>query len=220
MAQIKVLVVDDHPVLRKGVRSLLAADSQYTVVAEAGDGVEALKCVSTHKPDLIVMDINMPELGGILVTERITKDFPDIKVIILSMYEDRQSAVDAFRAGAKGYVLKGGDAGEILLAADKVMSGLKYLSPPLADEITRDFVEIIRGEQAMEPFESLSLREREVLKLVAEGCTTKDIAEKLCLSPTTIKSYRNNVMKKLKVNDTVGLVKVAIQKRLVLLKKP
>ncbi len=220
MIQIKVLVVDDHPILRKGIRSLLSDDSKYAVVGEAGNGVEALKYVSALKPDLVVMDINMPELGGILTMERIIKDFPDTKVIILSMYEDRQSAVDAFRAGAMAYVLKGGDADEILLAADKVMSGLKYLSPPLADEITRDFVEIIRGEQAMEPFDSLSLREREVLKLVAEGCTTKEVADKLCLSPTTIKSYRNDIMKKLNVNDTVGLVKVAIQKKLVMLEKP
>jgi DNA-binding NarL/FixJ family response regulator len=146
MTQIKVLVADDHPVMRKGIISVLSGDSNYTVVGETGNGREALKGVAIHKPDLVIMDIKMPELGGILATERITKDFPDTKVIILSMYEDRQSAVDAFKAGAMAYILKGGDTEEILLAAKKVMSGLKYISPSLADEITRDFVDIIRGE--------------------------------------------------------------------------
>jgi two-component system response regulator NreC len=220
MTQIKVLVADDHPVMRKGIISVLSNDSNYTVVGETGNGFEALKGVAVHKPDLVIMDIKMPELGGILATERITKDFPDTKVIILSMYEDRQSAVDAFKAGAMAYILKGGDTEEILLAAKKVMSGLKYISPSLADEITRDFVDIIRGERVLDPFDSLSLREKEVLKLVAESCTTKEVAEKLFLSASTVKSYRVNLMKKLRVNDTASLVKVAVINRLIKLEKP
>lgn len=220
MTKIKVFVADDHPIMRKGIKSVLSEESNYTVVGEAGNGFETLKGVSAHKPDLVIMDTNMPELGGILAIERITKDFPETKVIILSMYEDRQSAVDAFKAGAMAYILKSGDTVEILLAAKKVMSGLKYVGPALVDEITRDFVDIIQGEQALDPFNSLSLREKEVLKFTAEGCTTKKIAEKLYLSVSTVKSYRINLMKKLRVKDTASLIMVAVLNRLIKLEKP
>jgi two-component system response regulator NreC len=158
----------------------------------------------------------MPELDGILVTMRITKEFPDIKVIIFSMHRDRQYAVDAFKAGARGYILKGGDSSEILLAVKQVLSGQIYVSPPLADEILSDFVNILKGDQeTLDPFDSLTLREREVLKLIAEGNTNKKVAEKLFLAESTIKSYRANIMMKLKVHDTAGLVKLAVHKGLI-----
>ncbi len=215
MKQVRIFIADDHPIVRNGIKSIFSSNSSYTVVGEADDGLKALQGVSIHRPDIVILDITMPELDGILVTERIAREYPDTKVIILSMHQDRQYAVDAFRAGARAYILKGGDADEILLAVKKVMAGLIYASPPLADEIMIDFVDIIKGEQSPDPFGSLSLREREVLKLIAEGNTNRQVAEKLFLSVSTIKSYRVNIMKKLKVNDTAGLVKAAVLNKLV-----
>ena len=216
MALVKIFIADDHPIVRDGIKAILSADNNYVVVGDAENGPEALHGISTHNPDLVLMDISMPEIDGILVTRRITKEFPDIKVIILSMHKDRQYAVDAFKAGAKGYILKGRDSNEILLAIKRVMSGLIYVSPPLADEILSDFVSIIKGEkESLDPFESLSIRESEVLKLVAEGHTNKKVAEILFLAESTIKSYRANIMLKLDVHDTAGLVKLAVQKGLI-----
>lgn len=213
---VDIFIADDHPIVRDGITAILSAEKSYTVVGVAENGTEALNGIAEHNPDLVLMDISMPELDGILVTRRITKEFPNIKVIILSMHKGRQYAVDAFRAGARGYILKGRDSNEILLAVKRVMSGLIYVSPPLADEILSDFVNIIKGEQdTLDPFKSLTLRESEVLKLIAEGYTSKKIAGKLFLAESTIKSYRANIMSKLDVHDTAGLVKLAIHKGLV-----
>lgn len=213
---VDIFIADDHPIVRDGITAILSAEKSYTVVGVAENGTEALNGIAEHNPDLVLMDISMPELDGILVTRRITKEFPDIKVIILSMHKGRQYAVDAFRAGARGYILKGRDSNEILLAVKRVMSGLIYVSPPLADEILSDFVNIIKGEQdTLDPFKSLTLRESEVLKLIADGYTNKKIAGKLFLAESTIKSYRANIMSKLDVHDTAGLVKLAIHKGLV-----
>ena len=215
MTKTSIFIADDHPIVMDGVKSILSGNNNYNIVGEAETGPKALHGITSLAPDLVVMDISMPELDGILVTERVTKEFPNIKVIILSMHKGRQYAVDAFRAGAKGYILKGRDSDEILMAVNKVASGQIYVSPPLADEIMSDFANILAGEQPLDPFGSMSLREKEVVKLVTEGCTSKEIAEKLYLSISTIKTYRSNIMKKLKVKDTAGLIKLALQKGLI-----
>lgn len=215
MVQKKIFIADDHPIVRDGVRAVLTAAKKYVVVGEAENGPEALKGINAHRPDLVLMDISMPELDGILVTERVMKDLPETKVIMLSMFNDRQYAINAFRAGARGYILKGRDSNEILEAVEQVLSGHIYVSPPLAGEIMSDFMNIVKGEQSIDPVVSLSIREREVIKLVAEGCTSKQVAEKLCLAESTIKTYRTNIMKKLKVKETAGLIKFAVQKGLV-----
>jgi DNA-binding NarL/FixJ family response regulator len=215
MIRTSIFIADDHPIVRDGVKSILSGNNNYNVIGEAETGPKTLHGITNLAPDLVIMDISMPELDGILVTERVTKEFPDIKVIMLSMHKERQYAINAFRAGAKGYILKGRDSNEILIAVNKVASNQIYVSPPLADEIMSDFANIVSGEQFMDPFGSMSLREKEVVKLVTEGCTSKEIAEKLYLSISTIKTYRSNIMRKLKVKDTAGLIKLAIQKGLV-----
>ncbi len=218
MNKLKVFIADDHSIVRSGVKGLFSGSAKYEVVGEAGDGLAALAGIGQHHPDIVIIDITMPELDGLLVTERIVKDYPGIKVIVFSMHQELQYAVDAMRVGAKAYILKGGDSGEILLAVDRVARGQIYISSPLSDQIMSDFVGIIRGEQALDSSEALTLREKEVLKLIAEGYTNKEIAVKLFLSVSTIKSYRVNLMRKLKVNDTASLVRIAMQQGLVIIK--
>lgn len=215
MKQIKIFVADDHPIVRNGIKSIFADEEGYSIVGEADDGLKAFQGVSAEQPDVAILDISMPELDGILVTERIKKEFPYIKVIVLSMHQSCQYAVDAFRAGASGYILKGGEVDEVLLAVRNVMAGQIYVSPPLVNEIMSDFLGIIKGEQSLDPINSLTLREKEVLQLIAEGHTTKRVAAKLFLSASTIKSYRVKIMKKLKVNDTAGLIKAALKNGLI-----
>ncbi|VAV85185.1 Two-component transcriptional response regulator, LuxR family [hydrothermal vent metagenome] len=218
MNKLKVFIADDHSIVRSGVKGLFSESVKYEVVGEAGDGLAALAGIGQHHPDIVIIDITMPELDGLLVTERIVKDYPGIKVIVFSMHQELQYAVDALRAGAKAYILKGGASDEILLAVDRVAGGQVYISSPLSEQIMSDFVGIIRGEQALDSSEALTLREKEVLKLIAEGSTNKEVAAKLFLSVSTIKSYRVNIMRKLKVNDTASLVRVALQQGLVILK--
>jgi len=216
--KLRLFIADDHSIVRSGVKGLFADSKKYEVVGEADDGLKALAGIGEYRPDIVIIDVTMPGLDGLLVTERVVKDYPGIKIMVLSMHQELQYAVDAMRAGAKAYILKGGDSDEILLAVDKVASGQIYISSPLSDQIMSDFVGIIRGEQKLDPAESLTLREKEVLTLIAEGSTNKEVAAKLFLSVSTIKSYRVNIMRKLKVNDTAGLVKAALRQGLIALK--
>jgi len=216
--KVKVFIADDHSIVRSGVKGLFSGSAKYEVVGEAGDGLAALAGIGEYRPDIVLIDITMPELDGLLVTERVVKDYPGVKVIVFSMHQELQYAVDALRAGARGYILKGGDSGEILLAVDRVVGGHVYISSPLSEQIMSDFVGIIRGEQALDNSEALTLREKEVLTLISEGSSNKEAAAKLFLSVSTIKSYRVNIMRKLKVHDTASLVRVALQQGLVILK--
>lgn len=213
--QKKVFIADDHPVLRNGIKSIFSGKPDFLIIGEAENGAEALKGISMLKPDLVIMDITMPDLNGITATKRITEEFPDIKVIILSMHSDIYHAIDAFRAGAMAYVLKDSGPEELLHAAERVSQGSKYASPAVAEELLNDFVDVIKKEQSQDPFDSLSQREREILKLIADGSTSKEIAGKLFISISTVKSHRNHIMKKLKVNDMAALIKVAIRKGII-----
>ncbi|MBI5643439.1 MAG: response regulator transcription factor [Deltaproteobacteria bacterium] len=215
MKKIRVFIADDHPVLRNGIKSIFSALPDYIVAGEADNGVSALKEISSVKPDLIIMDITMPDLDGIVATRRVTEEFPETKVIILSMHADVFHAIDAFRAGAMAYVLKDSAPSELLMAVEKVMKGSKYASPAVSEELFNDFVDIIKKEQSQDPFDTLSQREKEILKLIADGSTSKEIADKLFISVSTVKSHRNNIMKKLKVSDMANLIKIAIRKGIV-----
>ena len=215
MEKIKIYIADDYPVLRDGIKAVFASQPDFSVVGEAGDGIEALEGIAKLKPDIVIMDITMPRLNGITATKRIAEEHPDIKVIILSMHTDIHNAIDAFRAGARGYVLKDSPPEDILDAVRKVSGGAKYASPVVAEGLLDGFVEIIKKNQTDDPFDSLSQREREVLRMIADGATSKEVAEKLFVSVSTIKSHRNSIMKKLRVNDMAGLIKIAIRKGVV-----
>lgn len=214
MKKIRVFIADDHPVFRNGIKSVLSG-SDYDVIGEADNGNTALKAISVLKPDIAILDITMPDLDGIAVTRRVVEEVPATRVIILSMHADLNHPIDAFRAGALGYVLKDSDPGELLKAVEKVSAGGKYASPAVTEELLNDFVDVIKKEQSNDPFDTLSGREKEILKHIADGSTSKEIAGKLFISLATVKSHRNNIMKKLKVNDMASLIKTAIRKGIV-----
>lgn len=214
MKKIRIFIADDHPVFRNGIKSVLSG-SDYDVIGEADNGNTALKAISVLKPDIAILDITMPDLDGIAVTRRVVEEVPATRVIILSMHADLNHPIDAFRAGALGYVLKDSDPGELLKAVEKVSSGGKYASPAVTEELLNDFVDVIKKEQSNDPFDTLSGREKEILKHIADGSTSKEIAGKLFISLATVKSHRNNIMKKLKVNDMASLIKTAIKKGIV-----
>ncbi len=213
MGEVKIFLVDDHPLLRKGLRVLLK-NSGYAVVGEADNGLEALERVGNTQADLVLMDIAMPLIDGIETTRRLKMESPEIRVLIFSALTDSQHAVEAFRAGAMGYVLKGSDPDEVLIAIERVMKGHRFTSPEIAENMLGDFVEMVRREPGKDRRDPLSGREKEVLTLIAEGDTNKDIASKLFISVSTVKTHRVNMMKKLKIKDTAGLVKTAIRKGL------
>lgn len=213
MKKTNIFIADDHPVIRDGIRSVFSGTNEFKVVGEAGSGIEALEGISTLKPDLVLMDITMPELDGIAVTKRVVDGFPEIKVIMLSMHADPFRAIEAFRAGASGYVLKDSAPEEILKAAHKVLKGLKYASPAVSEGLLNDFVEKIKKEEG--PADTLTEREKEIIRLIAGGATSNEIGRKLFISTSTVKSHRNKIMKKLGINDMASLIKIAIQKGIV-----
>ncbi|MBI5588318.1 MAG: response regulator transcription factor [Deltaproteobacteria bacterium] len=216
MKKTTVFIADDHPILREGIKAAFSQRSDYAIVGEADNGVEALKSITSLKPDIIILDITMPGLNGIAATKRIIEEDPEAKVIILSVHMDPAYTIDAFRAGALAYVLKESAPDDLLKAADKVKAGLKFASPAVADGLLNGVVDIIKRDKGgHDPYDSLSQREREILKLIADGATSKEVAEKLFISVSTVKSHRNNIMKKLNVNEMASLVKIAIRKGIV-----
>lgn len=217
MSKTRIFIADDHPVLRDGIKAVLSKNPDYEVVGEAQTGAEAVRSVEALKPDIVIMDITMPDINGITVTKRITEEYPESRVIILSMHSDVYNAIDSFRAGALAYVLKDSASEELIKAVEKVKSGEKYISQAIAGELLNDYMEIIKRDQpaAQDPFDTLSAREREILKYIADGKTSKEIADKLFISVSTVKTHRNNLMKKLKVNDMASMIKAAIRKGIV-----
>ena len=214
MKKTTIFIADDLPVIRNGIKSVLPP-GEFDIVGEADNGAAALKGIAALKPDIAILDITMPGLDGISATKRISEDFPDTRVIILSMHADISRPIEAFRAGALGYVLKDSDPRELLSAVEKVRAGSKYASPAVTEDLLNDFVDVIKKDQGQDPFDTLSQREKEILKHIADGSTSREIAEKLFISLATVKSHRNNIMKKLKVHDMASLIKTAIRKGIV-----
>ncbi len=212
MGKVTILIADDHPIIRSGLKNLFEDDGRFEVVAEADSGLTALSEVETHKPDIVIMDISMPGMDGIEATRRIRKEFPDTKVIILSMHHEKQYAIDAFRAGASGYVLKGSDPKEVLESVRRVLDDGLYASPTVADRLLYSIVDLIKKEQVTEPYDTLTDREREIFGLIADGEKNREIAERLCISVHTVKTHRVNIMNKLDVHDMAGLMRIAIKK--------
>jgi RNA polymerase sigma factor (sigma-70 family) len=209
MEKVRILVADDHPIVRDGLKAIISDVSKYLVIGEASDGAEVCDKVLELKPDIVIMDIVMPRMDGILATEYIRRSSPKTKVIILSVHKDREYALRAFRAGAEGYVLKELVSGVLLTAISSVISGKRYACPAIAEHMIDEYMQKAVVD---DPFDSLSLRQKEVLKLVIEGKTNTEIAEILCVSLSTVKTHRNSLMKKLDVHDVASLTKLAIKK--------
>jgi DNA-binding NarL/FixJ family response regulator len=213
MRVISVLVADDHGIVREGLRRLLEAEEDVQVVCEAGDGREVLDQVEKHQPDVVVLDITMPRLGGLETLERIRSKHPGVKVILLSVHGDPPFIQSAISLGADGYVLKNGRASEVVTAIRAVTKGGSYFSPAVAREI----VEQLRAPKpaADEPFTLLSGREREVLHLIAEGLSAKEVASDLEISTKTVEAHRTSLMRKLGVRKATELVRYALRHGLI-----
>jgi two-component system, NarL family, response regulator NreC len=207
MMTIKVLLADDHSILRDGVAALLEAQQGIAVVAHAQDGREAVRKAAVHKPDVAVMDIVMPELDGIEATRELQRLSPTTRVVILSMYSTTEHIFRALQAGAKGYLLKESAGAELVAAVRSVHAGRRFLSQKITESVVDDY---IRQHVPTDPLGTLSRREHQILQLVASGKSTADIATTLFLSPKTVDTYRSRLMQKLEIDNVAGLVKFAI----------
>jgi two-component system, NarL family, response regulator NreC len=210
---IKVLIADDHQIVREGLRSMLEKEPGIKVVGEAEDGRKTLRLARELTPDVIIMDVAMPDLNGVEATRQIVAEFPAIKVIALSMHDDRRFVLNMIKAGAKGYLLKDSAFKDLAKAIRMVLANKTYLSSEIADIVVKDYVATSTSEEAS-AFNQLSPREREVLQLIAEGKTTNQTAEHLHISIKTVETHRAQLMAKLKVKGVAELTKYAIREGL------
>jgi DNA-binding NarL/FixJ family response regulator len=211
---IKIFLADDHAVVRDGLRSLLETQAEITVVGEAADGRETIRQVKRLRPDVVIMDIAMPELNGIEATQQIRRSCPATRVVILSMHANKEHIFRALQAGANGFVMKESAGKEVVDAVISVHSGHPYLSRWISETMIEDYVYRRKAAQDKSPLESLSPREREILQLVVEGTTSAKIGEILYLSPKTVETYRSRLMQKLGLKSIPDLVKFAIHQGL------
>jgi len=210
---ISVLIADDHSVVREGLRRVLEEEDDISVCAEAADGEEVLQKIPEHRPDLVILDIAMPKLSGLETLERVKSKHPDVKAVLLSFRADPPLIRSAVSLGADGYLLKNARKEEILAAVREVMGGGCYFSPPVAREIVDQLRE--PGRKGSEPFAQLSPREREVLRLIAEGLAAKEIATQLSISTKTVEAHRTSLMRKLGVKKATELVRYALRHGLI-----
>jgi len=207
---ISVLLADDHALVCEGLRLILEKQKDIVVVGVAADGREAVRLVGKLHPDVAILDISMPEMNGVEAARHLAKHCPRTRTVILSMHSTTEHISRALAAGACGYVLKDSAGSEVVAAVRAAAAGRRYVSPKVADRVLQDYAQIQRGGGKASPIESLSFREREVLQLVVEGKSSKEIAEVIHLSPKTVESYRSRLMGKLGVKDVASLVKFAI----------
>jgi two-component system response regulator NreC len=211
---IKILLADDHKIIREGLRSMIEKESDMSIVAEAGNGRSAVKLVRELSPDVVVMDISMPDLNGIESTRQILDNNPDIKVVALSMHSDKRYVVNMLKAGAKGYLLKDCAFDELIKAIRTVLAGHICLSPTIDDLVIEDYIQQVARDNSWD-HEELSSRELEVIQLLAEGNTTKQIGKELNISIKTVETHRVRIMKKLKINTMADLTKYAIREGMI-----
>lgn len=217
MSDIKVILADDHTLVRAGIKSLLQSIKGVEVIGEADNGRAALKLIEQTPPDIVLLDIAMSELNGLDTAARVSKEFPEVKIMILSMHASEEYVLQALRAGASGYLLKESAPNELEIALRAVARGETYLSPVISRHVVDDYLRRVgsnsSNEKFNEPFphEHLTPRQREILQLIAEGNSTKEIAGKLNLSVKTVETHRMQMMERLNIRDVAGLVRYAIR---------
>ncbi|MEX2651647.1 MAG: response regulator transcription factor [Acidimicrobiia bacterium] len=216
---IRVVVVDDHTLMRQGLVGLLDEDPGLVVVGQAGDASSALDVIEEMRPDVVLMDVGLPGVSGLELTARVKRIVPDIRVLVLTMYEREDYLFQALQAGASGYVLKGADIQDLLTAVRTVARGETYVYQSLTGKLVADYLSRIEDGADRRDYDGLSRREREVLALIAEGLTTSQIADRLYVSPHTVQTHRDHVMTKLDLHSRVALTKYAIRKGLIELEK-
>jgi DNA-binding NarL/FixJ family response regulator len=217
MKKIKVIIVDDHTLVRDGIRSLLGLVADIEVVGEAANGKEALEKVKQLAADVVLMDLAMPVMSGLEATRRIRREFPGTKVLALTQYDDSEYVIPVIEAGARGFVSKMAAFSELASAIQAVYRGDSFLSPSAATALVEECQQKTAVEGEKDPYQQLSDREREVLKLVVEGHTAREIADILVVSPKTVEWYKTSLMNKLNIHNKTDLIKFAIRKALITL---
>jgi len=215
MGKLRLLLADDHALLRLGLKKILEERSEWQVIAEAGDGRTAVRQTLELSPDVVVLDIGMPLLNGIEVTRQIIRRLPSVGVLILSMHADEAYITQALRAGARGYLLKDSAGTELIRAVSAVAAGKSFFSPAVAKVMLDDYVQRLADKGIEDRYELLSEREREILQLVAEGHSSKGVAELLSISPATVETHRAHILQKLDVHSTAELVLYAVRRRII-----
>jgi DNA-binding NarL/FixJ family response regulator len=214
----KIIIVEDHRLFREGIIALLESNPEIEIVCEAEDGFQAINCARDHKADLMLLDLSMPKLGGISVIKEIKRQFPEIKILVLTIHKSDQYVLETFEAGAEGYCLKDAGRNELRMAIESVLAGNTYLSPGISEQVLEGYMEGRKRLKTKTVWDTVTQREREVLKLLAEGYQNKDIAELLHISVKTVEKHRANIIGKLDLHNTAALTAYAIEKGLVIKK--
>ena len=211
----RVVIAEDHAIIRDGLRSLLTKREDIEVVGEADDGLAAIRCIKKETPDLVILDINMPRMDGLSVIHEIKNELPQTKIIILTMFNEEEYIVETFKLGVEGYCLKSSSFEELKMAIDGVLSGKQFISPEISEKVMEGYLDSLKSVKKKSAWETLTQREREVLKLVGEGYKNKSIADYLCISIKTVEKHRANIMKKLDMHTAASLAAYAVEKGLV-----
>jgi two-component system response regulator NreC len=211
----RIIIADDHPLVRSGLRALLERDGEFKVVAEAADGYEAIELSMEHKPDLLLLDVGMPRVNGTDAAEHLSEKLPKTHIIIISMHSDEAYVLRALKAGARGYLLKASPEADVLAAARAVSSGHAYFSPAISRMLADDYVAEIRRRGVEDSYDLLSLREKEILQLLVSGKNNREIGELIHVSVATVETHRNSILKKLHLHSLPELILYAVRKGLV-----
>jgi len=212
MTKTRILLADDHRVVREGFRALLQSEPDFEIVGETGDGLEAVRLVEQQKPHVLVVDLMMPGLNGLEVARQVTHRSPRTRIVVLSMHANEAYVLEALKNGASAYVLKDASAAELVRAVREALAGRRYLSPPLSEPAIDSYIERAKSSDSLDLYDTLTNREREVLQLAAEGHTNGEIASRLFISPRTVETHRANVMRKLGLRSQTELVRYALQR--------
>jgi NarL family two-component system response regulator LiaR len=215
MQKIRVLVVDDHTVVRDGICALLALAGDIEVVGEAANGSEALKMVKELTPDVVLMDIAMPIMGGLEATRRISKEFPKTKILVLTQHDDKEYVFPVIESGASGFISKAGASSDLTQGIRSVYRGDSFLAPSVAKLLVQDYQRNTGERTKQDPYHQLTERERDILKLLAEGHSTQEIADMLVITPKTVEGHKTNLMAKLGIHNRIDLVKYALRKGII-----
>ena len=215
MSELRIVLGEDHTIVRHGLRKILEGEPGWTVVGEAADGRDAVRLIVETQPDAAILDISMPFLNGIEATRQVARRAPQVPVLILSMHADEAYIIQALQAGAKGYLLKDSADAELIRAVAAVVAGKSFFSPAVAQVMLGDYVRHLAQKGIVDRYESLSEREREILQLIAEGHSNKEVAELLRVSPTTVETHRGHILQKLDLHGTADIVLYAVRRGII-----